>query len=121
MVRWHGEVKLRGLLVAPAGNPPKHAVIVDLDDGVENRSIGPELVYCLTATRPAVVVVNNDEAARRKLVVQVQQRVHGGVVQVAVHAKDCNPLNRRIRKRLVKPTLDEVGVVVQQAELAKVI
>jgi hypothetical protein len=55
----------------------------------------PELVHCVAATVPVVVVVDDDESARSHADVEVAEHVRRRLVQVAVDAQNGEALDRR--------------------------
>ena len=72
------------------------------------------------ASLDAAVVVDDDEAARRHLVIEGGQCVRRRFVHVAVEAQHGEPLDRRGAQRVLEPALEEHDAVVQEAVFGEI-
>ena len=68
----------------------------------------------------AAVVVDDDEPARRHLVIEGGQRVRRRFIHVAVEAQHGEALDRRGGKRVLEPALEEHDAVVQEAVFGEI-
>ena len=76
----------------------------------------PELINRLAAVRPGIltVIVNDNVPSDRQLAIEIGQSIHRGLVVVAVQTHHSELLDRGVRKRILKPTLQEFNLVVEQ-------
>ena len=99
---------------------PVDAPAVDIDDRVRDPARVAEIVDRPAARVDAAVVVDDDEPARRHLVVEGGQRVHRRFIHVAVEAQHREPLDRRGAKRVLEPALEEDDAVVEEPVFGEV-
>src|SRR5687767_9360104 len=102
-------------------DPPINRAAVDLldfhQDPVRRQVIG----YGTPAGFPRMIVVDDDVAARSHAGIQIVEDVDGRAVQVAVQAKQGQPIDRCRWQTLGKPSRNEADLVVEESKSSDVL
>src|ERR1019366_3179243 len=84
---------------------PVRAGPVNLFDGLSYFMPRAEFIDRPLARRPAVVVVNDDEASVRDFAVQIYENIHSRFVHITVETQNGKLFKRRRWQRVFEPAL----------------
>src|SRR5687768_8410009 len=94
---------------------PEDAAGVDALDRLLDAAVRTKVIDRVAATIQPDIIIDDDKAARRYLVIEKFEALPGRAVEIEVEAQNGERPDRRLRQALGNPAGDELHLAVEQA------